>query len=158
MTTHTTKRIFPYPADYVFDLVTDVERYPDFLPYWRRAEIYARDGNTYHTDQEIWMGMIRERFRTKTVLKQFTRIDVTLSEGFFRDLAIRWEFEPMSDGGCEVVFTQSWELQSFLKQQLVSLLLAENSHSTINAFEKRAHELCGIGSGIQHDHHSVTTH
>nr|VFK08371.1 MAG: coenzyme Q-binding protein COQ10 [Candidatus Kentron sp. LPFa]VFK25026.1 MAG: coenzyme Q-binding protein COQ10 [Candidatus Kentron sp. LPFa] len=157
MTTHTTERILPYPPEYVFELVADVERYPEFLPFWRRAEVYAREGNTYYTDQEIWMGIMQERFRTKTVLNRFGGIHVTSSEGLFKDLAIRWDFASAPNAGCRIVFMQSWELRSFLKQQLVGLLLAENSRATINAFEKRAHDLYGIIPGIQHDH-SVTAY
>nr|VFJ92243.1 MAG: coenzyme Q-binding protein COQ10 [Candidatus Kentron sp. LFY]VFJ94098.1 MAG: coenzyme Q-binding protein COQ10 [Candidatus Kentron sp. LFY] len=152
MTTHTTKRILPYSPEYVFGLVADVENYPKFLPFWRHAKIYARDGNTYYTDQEIWMGVIQERFRTKTVLNRFTSIDVTSSEGLFRDLVIRWDFEPVPNEGCRIIFTQSWELRSFLKQQLLGLLLVENSRSTINAFEKRARDLHGMIPGTQNDH------
>nr|VFK29117.1 MAG: coenzyme Q-binding protein COQ10 [Candidatus Kentron sp. MB]VFK30913.1 MAG: coenzyme Q-binding protein COQ10 [Candidatus Kentron sp. MB]VFK75742.1 MAG: coenzyme Q-binding protein COQ10 [Candidatus Kentron sp. MB] len=157
MTTHTTRRILPYPTEHVFSIVADVESYPEFLPFWRHAEIYAREGNTYYTDQELWMGVMQERFRTKTVLNRFSRIEVTSSEGLFRDLVIRWNFQPTPEGGCGIVFTQSWKLRSFLKQQLVGLLLAENSRATINAFEKRAHELYSTIPGIQDDH-SVAAH
>nr|VFK42452.1 MAG: coenzyme Q-binding protein COQ10 [Candidatus Kentron sp. TC]VFK43218.1 MAG: coenzyme Q-binding protein COQ10 [Candidatus Kentron sp. TC]VFK56882.1 MAG: coenzyme Q-binding protein COQ10 [Candidatus Kentron sp. TC] len=157
MSTHTTKQILPYPPEYVFDLVADVESYPEFLPFWRRAEIYARDENTYYTDQEIWMGVMQEHFRTKTVLNRSASIEVTSSEGFFQNLIIRWDFESAPNEGCKVIFTQSWKLRSFLKQQLVGLLLAENSRATINAFEKRAHDLHGVIHEIRHDH-PVTTH
>jgi len=141
MTTHSTERILPYPPEKIFDLVADVESYPDFLPFWRNAKICARDGNTYYTDQEIWMGVMQERFQTKTVLNRPTTIDITSSKGFFRDLTIHWDFKPTKVDKCQVKFMQSWELQSFLKQQLLGLLLVENSRSVMNAFEKRAHEL-----------------
>jgi len=154
MTIHTAKRILSYPPEHIFALVADVESYPGFLPFWQHAKIYAREGNIYYTDQEIWMGVIQERFRTKTVLNRFSRIEVTSSEGLFQDLTIRWDFEPTQDGDCQIIFTQSWKLRSFLKQQLVNLLLAENSRATINAFEKRAHELYSAIPGI-HDDHSV---
>nr|VFJ55376.1 MAG: coenzyme Q-binding protein COQ10 [Candidatus Kentron sp. DK] len=148
MTTHTTQRILPYAREHIFDLVADVESYPDFLPFWRQARIHARDGNTYYTDQEVWMGVMQERFQTKTVLRYPTTIDVSSSEGFFRELAIHWDFEPKPEGSCLITFTQTWKLRSFLKQQLVGLLLVENSRTVMNAFEKRAHQLYGI-HGIQ---------
>ena len=152
MTTHVTKRTLPYPPEYIFGLVADVESYPAFLPFWRRARIYNRNGNTYYTDQEISMGVMRERFRTKTVLNRFTSIDVISSEGLFQNLAIHWDFKPTPDGGCQVSFSQAWKLRSLVKQQLVNLLLAENSRATISAFEKRARELHNITSGMQNDH------
>nr|VFK54169.1 MAG: coenzyme Q-binding protein COQ10 [Candidatus Kentron sp. TUN]VFK56204.1 MAG: coenzyme Q-binding protein COQ10 [Candidatus Kentron sp. TUN] len=156
-TIHTEKRVLPYLPEYVFDLVADVESYPAFLSFWRHARIYARDGNTYYTDQEIWMGIMQERFRTKTVLNRPTRIDVMSSEGFFENLAIRWDFEPTAEGGCQIIFRQSWKLQSYLKQQMMNLVLARNSYATMNAFEERASELHSTKPGTQNDH-PVATH
>lgn len=151
MTTHTIERILPYPRERIFDLVSDVESYPEFLPFWRQARIHARDGNIYHTDQEVWMGVFHERFRTKTVLNYPATINVTSREGFFQGLSIHWDFESVPTGRCRIEFTQSWKLRSFLKQQLLGLLLVENSHAVMNAFEKRAHELYGTPRGIQND-------
>ncbi|VFM95120.1 MAG: coenzyme Q-binding protein COQ10 [Candidatus Kentron sp. G] len=151
MTTHSIERMLPYHPEFIFDLVADVESYPDFLPFWRQARIHARDGNIYYTDQEIGVGIVQERFRTKTTLNYPTAIHVISSEGFFRGLYMRWGFEPAPGGGCRVKFTQSWKLRSFLKQQLLGLLIVENSHTVMNAFERRAHELYST-CGIQHDH------
>ncbi|MBT8420094.1 MAG: type II toxin-antitoxin system RatA family toxin [Gammaproteobacteria bacterium] len=148
MTTHSTERVLPYSREYIFDLVADVESYPSFLPFWRQARVHSRNGNIYYTDQEIGMGVVQEHFRTKTVLNYPTAIDVTSSEGLFQKLSIHWDFEPTSEGGCQIKFIQSWKLRSFLKQQVMGLLLSENSRSVMNAFEKRAVELYST-RGIQ---------
>nr|VFJ94676.1 MAG: coenzyme Q-binding protein COQ10 [Candidatus Kentron sp. H]VFJ94952.1 MAG: coenzyme Q-binding protein COQ10 [Candidatus Kentron sp. H]VFK01828.1 MAG: coenzyme Q-binding protein COQ10 [Candidatus Kentron sp. H] len=157
MTTHTTERVLPYSRECVFDLVADVESYPDFLPFWRQAKINARHGNVYYTDQEIWMGVVRERFRTKTILNRPTTIDVLSYGGIFEGLSIHWDFATTPEGGCQIEFTQSLRLRSFFKQQVLGFLLAENSHAVINAFEKRAHELYRT-YGIQDGHYPVVHH
>ena len=144
MTTHTADRVLPYPPEAVFDLVADVESYPEFLPFWRQAEIYQWEKSAYYTEQEIHMGLLRERFRTKTVLHRPTRIDVTSSEGLFHDLAIRWGFEPTRDGGCRVNFVQSWRTKSVFLDRILDIVLIENALTTMGAFEKRAHALYDV--------------
>src|SRR5512134_3338248 len=83
MTTHCETRLIAASCDQVFELVADVERYPEFLSLWRCARVYHRDGDVYLTDQEIGLGPIRERFRTRTELWRPHRIEVTSDDPLF---------------------------------------------------------------------------
>ena len=62
--------VLPYTREQLFDLAADVERYPDYLPWWAAARVRKRDGNVYCTDQVIRFGPLRQRFGSRTVLRR----------------------------------------------------------------------------------------
>ena len=148
MSTHSQERVLPYRPELIFDLVADVESYPEFLPLWERAEVVQRDDDGYHTDQVIRLGLARQRFRSRTVLAHPHRIRVTSSDGLFRNLVIEWDFEPVLDGGCNASCSLSWETESYLFQDVLDLVLFDAARSIVRAFEKRAHQLYGSTSAV----------
>jgi coenzyme Q-binding protein COQ10 len=140
MSVHTEHRLIHASQERLFELIADVEKYPEFLPMWIDARIYRRRGETYFTEQEIGLGPIRQRFRTKTVLTSPTRIEVTSADGLFREFFIRWDLED-SDQNCRVDITLSWRVRSYLMQKAIDLLLPETARSMVLAFERRANQV-----------------
>jgi len=140
MTTYTETRVVKAPRGKLFDLIADVERYPDFLPMWVDARVERRDEGVYHTEQEVGLGPIRERFRTKMELSRPTRIEVTSTDGLFRDFGIMWDFGE-SGGGCRVTISMTWQVHSPLLQKAIDMLLPETARSMVTAFEERAREV-----------------
>jgi coenzyme Q-binding protein COQ10 len=140
MSVHSESRLIHAPRERLFELIADVEKYPDFLPMWIDARIYRRREDTYYTEQEIGLGLIRQRFRTKTVLAFPTRIEVTSTDGLFRKFFIGWD---LADDGpdCRVTVTLSWEVQSFLLQTAIDLMMPETTRSMVFAFERRARQV-----------------
>ena len=104
MTKHAERRVLPYTAEQMFDLVAAVERYPEFLPWCRGARVRSREGNVIHADLVIGFKIFRERFTSRVELDRPGRIDVIYSEGPLRYLNNRWIFRPVGDGSCEVDF------------------------------------------------------
>jgi len=138
MSIHTERRLVHAPQERLFELIADVEKYPDFLPMWIDARIYRRRGDTYFTEQEIGLGPVRQRFRTKTVLASPARIEVTSADdGLFREFFIRWDLASAGQN-CRVDITLSWEVRSYLMQKAIDLLLPETARSMVRAFERRA--------------------
>jgi coenzyme Q-binding protein COQ10 len=137
MTTHREARFIRAPADTVFDLVADVERYPEFLPMWRHARVYQRQGDVYLTEQEIGLGPISERFRTRTELRRPDRIDVTSDDVLFRAFHIRWGFQPVRSG-CRASIELTWEVRSWPLQAAIDLLLPTVARTMVDAFQRRA--------------------
>ncbi len=76
MPTHAEKRFLPYTPEQMFDLVVDIERYPEFLPWCTGARIRSREGNVIHADLVIGYKMFRERFSSKVLLDRPRRVDV----------------------------------------------------------------------------------
>lgn len=143
MPTHAERRRLPYSAEQLFDLVADVERYPEFLPWCVGSRIRERKGNTIIADLIIGFKMIRERFTSRVELDHPRRIDVTYSEGPFRYLTNHWVFLPQSDGGCVIDFFVDFEFRSRLLQKIIGVLFNEAVRRMVAAFETRARVLYG---------------
>ncbi len=144
MPTHAEKRFLPYTPEQLFDLVADVERYPDFLPWCVGARIRSREGDTIRADLVIGYKVFRERFASKVVLDRPRRIDVAYSDGPFRYLANHWLFEP-KDGGCEIDFFVDFEFRSRLMRRMIGVLFNEAVRRMVASFEARANALYGNG-------------
>jgi coenzyme Q-binding protein COQ10 len=140
---HKVSRVLPYEPEQVFDLVADVERYPDFLPWWVAVRVRKRDGNVYDTDQVIGFGIVRAKFSSKTVLRRPERIDVTSTDRPFRHFNLTWLFDPAPDGGCRVGLSADLEFRSKFLQELLGAAVARVPRRIVTAFETRAHQLYG---------------
>jgi coenzyme Q-binding protein COQ10 len=140
MTTHCKTRLIAASCDQVFDLVADVERYPEFLSLWRRARVYYRNGDVYMTDQEIGLGPIRERFRTRTELRRPHGIEVTSDDPLFEIFRILWGFDPVRSQ-CRASIALTWEMRSRRLQGGIDLLLPTVARRMVAAFSRRADRL-----------------
>ena len=149
MPTHTEQHVFPHNPERMFDLVADVERYPEFLPLWQEAAVTSRKGNVYYTDQVVLMGLMRQRFRSKTVLQRLARIDVISVKGPFRRFTIRWDFKPMPNESCSVDCSLVCEADSFFLEGIIGAVLASVARDIVMAFDKRADEV--YGNDVQSD-------
>lgn len=137
MTTHMERRRILRTPETVFDLVADVESYPEFLPMWKTASIRDRSKNLYVTEQDVGFGPIRQRFMTRTVLKRPEVIEVTSDDPVFRKFVIRWRFQDIGDA-CNVVIALDWRTRSFVLQRAIDAVLPQTARTMIQAFEKRA--------------------
>jgi coenzyme Q-binding protein COQ10 len=145
---HSLTRTLPYRPDQLFDLVGDVERYPDFLPWVTRLSAANRrpDGagiTLLDAAAEVGFSIIHERFSTRVRLDQpALAIDVDLISGPFRRLANRWRFKDHATGA-----ELSFEIDFEFKSRLLERLLAANFHRAVNrlvgCFEDRARVLYG---------------
>ncbi len=142
MPTHAEKRFLPYTPEQVFDLVADIERYPEFLPWCVGARIRERRDNVILGDLLIGWRMVRERFTSRVTLNRPDRIDVEYTEGPFRYLKNHWVFE-RQPGGCLVDFFVDFEFRSRMLQGVIAALFNEAVKRMVSAFEKRAKELYG---------------
>jgi coenzyme Q-binding protein COQ10 len=144
MPTHAERRRLPYTAEQLFDLVADIERYPEFLPWCVGARIRERSGNTIVADLMIGFKMVRERFTSRVVLdRPGLCIDVTYTEGPFRYLNNHWRFEPQPDGGSVIDFFVDFEFRSRMLQKIIEVLFNEAVKRMVSAFEARARKLYG---------------
>lgn len=144
MPTHAEKRLLPYRQDQVFDLVADVERYPEFLPWCLACRIKRRESSKLFTaDLIIGFKMIRERFTSRVTLYRPDRIDVTYQDGPFRYLNNHWRFDVAENGGCAIDFYIDFEFKSKTLQKVIGTLFNEAVQRMVNAFEHRADHLYG---------------
>lgn len=147
MPTHAEQRLLPYTPEQLFDLVADVERYPEFLPWCLGARVRERGATTITADLLIGFKMVRERFTSRVVLDRPRRIDVSYTEGPFRYLNNHWNFVAQPDGGCLIDFYVDFEFRSRMLQKIIGLLFNEAVRRMVGAFEARARHLYGVPDG-----------
>jgi len=143
MPTHAEKRVLPHTREQLFDLVADIEKYPEFLPWCVATRIRERTGDTSISDMVIGFKMFREKFTTKVVCRRPTRIDVSYSEGPFKHLTNHWLFEPHGEDACLIDFYVDFEFRSKILQATIGAVFNEAVQRMISAFEKRAAKLYG---------------
>jgi coenzyme Q-binding protein COQ10 len=146
---HAEKRVVPFSPDQMFDLVADVDRYPEFLPWCVGCRVRKREPALVVADLVIGYKMIRERFTSRVALdRDGHRIDVAYADGPFKYLENHWIFRK-HDGGCEIDFFVEFEFKSRLLQGIITVVFGEAVRRMVAAFENRARELYGDGgSGL----------
>ena len=147
VTRHIERRVVAYAPLQLFELVADVPRYPEFLPWCHAGRIRRQESATVQiAELAIGFGPFHEKFASRVVLAPDApagpRIDTTGIEGPFRRLVSRWTFHPHPDG-CLIDFELEFDFRSILLQQTVRLLFAEAVRRMVSAFEARAQQLYG---------------
>ena len=147
MPTHAEKRVLACSPRQLFDLVADIESYPEFLPWCVAARIRKREGNLVVADLVIGFKMFRERFTSRVRLDPLgPRIDVAYERGPFKYLNNHWVFEDHPQG-CAIDFYVDFEFHSRLLQKLIEPLFSEAVRRMVSSFETRARALYGPPEG-----------
>lgn len=144
MPTHAERRRLPYRPEQLFDLVADVERYPEFLPWCVGSRITRREGDVIWGDLMVGFKVFRETFTSKVTLNRPDRIDVSYVDGPFRYLNNHWLFIP-EDGGRETTidFYVDFEFRSRFLQRVATTVFNEAVRRMVQAFETRAAKVYG---------------
>lgn len=144
MKIHREERILPFLPDQMFDLVAEVERYPEFLPWCIGVRVREKTASEIIAEMLIGFKMIRERFTSRVHLDRTNHlIDVTYIDGPFRQLKNHWRFLPAGSGHCRVEFYLEFDFSSPLLQKVVGALFHEAVKRMVAAFEQRAEKLYG---------------
>ena len=145
MPTHAEKKILRYSPEQMFDLVADVRRYPEFLPWCVGARILSQNEGELVADLTIGFKMFRETFRSRVTLERPHHIHVAYENGPFRYLNNHWRFTPAPQG-CEVDFFVDFEFRSRILQMAIGVVFNEAVRLMVRAFERRAMALYGRGT------------
>ena len=142
MPTHAEHKIVPYRPDQLFDLVADVGRYPEFLPWCVGARVRSRTERELVADLTIGFGPFRERFTSRVALDRSSTVRVTYENGPFRYLNNQWRFTPHPQG-CRVDFFVDFEFRSRILQAAIGVVFNEAVRRMVNAFQRRARQIYG---------------
>jgi coenzyme Q-binding protein COQ10 len=139
----TTRRVRHSASD-MFDLVADIEHYPEFVPLCRSIKVSQRAAKgegveTLRSEMTIAYKMISETFVTRVTLdKPRLQIHVQYLEGPFRQLENRWSFRPLGENACEVEFFISYEFKSRMLGLVMGSVFDTAFRRFADAFERRA--------------------
>jgi coenzyme Q-binding protein COQ10 len=142
MPTHAEHQTVAYRPEQLFDLVADVGRYPEFLPWCVGARVRSRTETELVADLTIGFGPFRESFTSRVSLDRPGEIRVRYQDGPFRYLNNNWRFSP-DPRGCKVAFFVDFEFRSRLLQAAIGVVFNEAVRRMVNAFLRRARTIYG---------------
>ncbi|WP_419808207.1 type II toxin-antitoxin system RatA family toxin [Sphingomonas sp.] len=147
MPSHHETRHLPYTPEQMYDLVADVRRYPEFLP-WVSAMRVRQDGPTETlADMIVGFKGLRETFTSRVEKERPTRIHVDYVDGPLKHLRNDWVFRPEGQGGCAVDFTVDFAFKNRVFEMLAGQVFGVALRKMIGAFETRAGQLYdGLGA------------
>lgn len=144
------KRRVRHSASQMFDLVADVERYPQFVPLCQSLRVRHRmvnpDGTeTIVADMSVSFQLVRETFTSRVTLdRPNLKIVVEYLKGPFSRLQNRWTFDAKSDDACDVNFFIAYEFKSRMLAVLMGAMFDAAFQKFASAFEKRADAVYGL--------------
>jgi coenzyme Q-binding protein COQ10 len=142
MPRHAEQKLVPYSCEQLFELVADVGKYPEFLPWCVGANVRSRTEAELLADLIIGFGPFRESFTSRVGLQRPRLIRVRYENGPFRYLMNQWRFVPETRG-CYVDFFVDFEFRSRILQAAIGVVFNEAVRRMVNAFLKRARDVYG---------------
>jgi ribosome-associated toxin RatA of RatAB toxin-antitoxin module len=133
-----------FSPEQMFDLVIDVERYPEFLPWVSSAVLHERGERDLLASMEMQRGGVRECFTTRNEFERPSRMSLQLVDGPFRLLEGVWSFAPIGDAGTRVGLEMRFEFGNPGVSLLFGKAFEQSCNALIDAFVARARELHGV--------------
>lgn len=135
-----------HSAPQMFALVTDVKRYPEFLPWCDSAEILEQHADGMLARLGLSIGGLRQSFTTRNTHQPDREVHMSLVEGPFSQLEGTWTFTPLGDGSqraCKVEFSMRYGFSSVALAAVVGPVFDRIAGSLVDAFVKRADQVHG---------------
>lgn len=130
--------LVPHSASQMFDLVADVEKYPQFMPWCGGASVSHRDEHGMQASVTISFAGIKQTFTTRNKHQYPTCIELELVDGPFSVLTGKWEFIALSEDACKVLFTLKYQFSNRALETLVGPIFNRIATSFIDSFTQRA--------------------
>ena len=130
-----------FSPEQMFDLVIDVERYPQFLPWVAGAELHEKSGHDLLASMEMHRGGVRERFTTRNTFDRPGFMTLQLVKGPFRSMEGRWTFAPIGASGTRIELEMRFEFANAVIELLFGKAFEQSCNQLIDAFIARAKQL-----------------
>ncbi len=140
---HTVNRsaLVNYSAQQMFDLVNDIEAYPQYMDGCVGAKILKRDGDWLEARLDLSRAGVHQSFITRNHLQAPVSMRMTLVDGPFKRLQGGWTFMALGEGACKVSFELEFELQNKLLGLAVGKLFETVASSQVDALCERARKI-----------------
>ena len=146
MPRHSETKHLPYTPEQLFDLVADVARYDEFLPWVVAVRIRSSSAKETIADLVVGFNAFKERFTSRVVKEKPARIGVDYVEGPLKYLHNEWTFDRAADGGTNVHFSVDFAFKSRIFETIAGSMFDRALRRMTGAFEQRAAALYGINS------------
>ncbi|WP_257295343.1 type II toxin-antitoxin system RatA family toxin [Endozoicomonas sp. YOMI1] len=132
-----------YSAEQMYDLVSDIESYAEFLPGCAGARIDHREGEHLEATLEVAKAGLRHSFSTRNQMIHGRSIEMRLLKGPFKHLSGIWTFQPLDEDGCKVSLELEFEMSNKLTQATLGRLIGQMMNAMVDAFGNRAKQIYG---------------
>ena len=127
----------------MYDLVIDIEKYPEFLPWCGGVEIFQSTPELMEAKININFKGVKQYFHTKNFQKAPTNIDMTFVSGPFKKFEGHWIFTSLAEDACKIEFSLHYEFSNFVLDKLIGPVFSVIANTFVNGFVKRANDLYG---------------
>ena len=143
MPKHREVRRLAWSVDEMFDLVADIGRYPEFLPWVQGVRAGPQQGEVLVADMVVGFRFIREKFTSRVTLRRPTSVHVEYLDGPMKHLFNDWTFRDAPGGGCEIDFAVDFEFRNRAFEKLAGMFFTQAFERMLAAFVARAGALYG---------------
>lgn len=137
--------LVPYRCEQMFDLVADVARYPEFMPWCGGTQVQWQTESGMQATIRIHFAGIRQSFTTRNEHDYPSRIVFHLVDGPFSNLTGDWTFQPLGEDGCKVTYTMQYAFSSRALSTVIGPVFNRIATSFIDSFSQRARAVYGTG-------------
>lgn len=135
--------LLPYPARQLFDLVNDVQAYPEYMEGCVGAEVLYADEQLMEARLDLARGGIRQSFSTRNILEPPHAISLELLDGPFDQFRGRWEFKALGEAACKVTLDLEFTVNSVVVGAAATRLFDRVTNNLVDALGRRARQLYG---------------
>lgn len=130
-----------FSAQQMYQLVDDVEKYPEFVPYCKEASLFEKEGNSVSATIIVSKSGIAKSFSTKNTLIPFKQIQMQLLNGPFKYLNGYWNFIALTDEACKIELNLEYEFSNKIASMAFAKIFTQLAQSMVAAFTQRADEI-----------------
>lgn len=135
-----------YSAEQMFDLVNDIEAYPEFMDGCVGATILKRDEHQLEAQLELSKGGVRQQFITRNELRPPLEMTMHLVDGPFKKFEGSWRFEPLSESACKIIFELDYAFSNRLLALAANKMFETVANRQVDALCRRAEQVYGSAS------------
>ncbi|CAH2794513.1 MAG: Ribosome association toxin RatA [Candidatus Burkholderia crenata] len=132
-----------HSAEQMFDLVTGVADYPNFLPWCGGVEVGHHDEHSMEAKIHINFKGIKQHFATRNVHTRPTTIDMEFMDGPFKKFTGYWRFTPLRADACKIEFALHYEFSNIILEKIIGPVFSHIAHTFVDSFVKRADQRYG---------------
>lgn len=141
-----TEIILPYSIEQLYNLIIDIDEYPEFLPWCSAARILEKNEDKIIAELVISFKAFSEKYTSLVTLNppidEKAKVDVSLLSGPFNTLSNSWVLEAVDASNTKIQFDLAFEFKSFILDNMMGLVFSNATEKMMEAFKKRASEVC----------------
>jgi ribosome-associated toxin RatA of RatAB toxin-antitoxin module len=135
--------LIAHSAERMYELVTDVSKYPEFLPWCGGVEIFEQSESILEAKIHIKFKGLEQFFHTRNTNIRPTSIDMVFVDGPFKKFQGKWTFTPLRADACKIEFQLHYEFESFILEKVIGPVFGLIAGTFVDGFVKRADQVYG---------------